>query len=60
MQVFIVMIGTSSSYSYDGTVWDVDRVFATTEAAMLYITQKNNTNYNSDVEYNIDIEEVYA
>lgn len=59
MQVFIVMIGTLSVYSYDGTVWNVARVFSNMAAALKYIIEQKNLR-GSDVEYEIATEEVYA
>lgn len=56
MQVFIVMAENYYSGN-EHSVWYNERVFATKEAAVKYIRQKKNT--GSDVEYEIETEEVY-
>lgn len=56
MKVFIVM--TENHYSgNEHSVWDIERVFATKESAVNYIKQKKQN--GSDVEYDIETEEVY-
>jgi hypothetical protein len=57
MQVFIVMAMASYSGN-EHSVWYNERVFATKEAAVKYIEQKKLN--RSDVEYDIETEEVYA
>jgi hypothetical protein len=57
MQVFIVM----AEISYSGnehSVWNVERVFSTRQSAVEYIQNKNRN--GSDVQYDIEVEEVYA
>lgn len=53
--IYIVMIGDS----YDGTLWEVDKVFSTEDSAKKYIAHKKITS-SSDVEYAIIVEELYA
>lgn len=57
MQVFIVMAMSGYSGNEHG-VWYNDRVFSTKESAIKYIEQKKQS--RSDVEYEIETEEVYA
>lgn len=57
MQVFIVMAETSYSGN-EHSVWNVERVFSTKESAVEYIQNKNRN--GSDVQYDIETEEVYA
>ena len=57
--VYIVMIGTASTYSYDGVVWNVDRVFSSMESAKKYIEEQKKV-FNFGVEYDIDAQELYA
>lgn len=57
MQVFIVMAENQYSGN-EHSVWHNERVFATKESALEYIKQKKMN--GSDVEYDIEVEEVYA
>ncbi len=57
MQVFIVMVEVSYSGN-EHSVWDVERVFSTRQSAVEYIQNKKRN--GSDVEYDIETEEVYA
>jgi hypothetical protein len=57
MQVFIVMAETSYSGN-EHSVWNVERVFSTRQSAVEYIQNKNRN--GSDVQYDIETEEVYA
>jgi hypothetical protein len=57
MRVFIVMAENSYSGN-EHSVWYNERVFATKEAALNYIEQKKLN--GSDVQYDIETEEVYA
>jgi hypothetical protein len=57
MQVFIVVAMVSYSGN-EHSVWYNERVFSTKEAAVNYIEQKKLN--RSDVEYDIETEEVYA
>ena len=57
MQVFIVMAENHYSGN-EHSVWYNERVFATKESAIEYIKQKKQN--GSDVEYDIEVEEVYA
>ena len=57
MQVFIVMAETSYSGN-EHSVWNVERVFSTQQSAVDYIQNKNRN--GSDVQYDIETEEVYA
>jgi hypothetical protein len=57
MQVFIVMVETSYSGN-EHSVWHVERVFSTRQSAQKYIEQKKLN--DSDVQYDIETEEVYA
>ncbi len=57
MQVFIVMAENSYSGN-EHSVWDIERVFTTKESAVEYIQNKKRN--GSDVEYDIEVEEVYA
>ena len=57
MQVFIVMAMASYSGN-EHSVWYNERVFATKESALKYIELKKLN--RSDVEYDIETEEVYA
>jgi len=57
MQVFIVMAETSYSGN-EHSVWNVERVFSTRQSAVDYIQNKNRN--GSDVQYDIETEEVYA
>jgi len=54
-QVFIVMRGEDSNYSYSGVEWNVDRVFATLDSAKVYIESQD-----KQFEYEITVEEVLA
>lgn len=56
MQVFIVM---RSSYYEGGQHWDVDRVFATMQAAKDYVSNQDR-GYYQDCDFEIEVEEVYA
>ncbi len=58
--IYIVMQGTPSSYSYDGLVWDLDRVFSSEASAKAYITEQSKIHSRDGVEYEIQTEEVYA
>jgi hypothetical protein len=57
MQVFIVMAETSYSGN-EHSVWNIERVFSTRQSAVEYIQNKKCN--GSDVEYDIETEEVYA
>jgi hypothetical protein len=57
MQVFIVIAMVSYSGN-EHSVWYNEGVFATKESALKYIEQKKLN--RSDVEYDIETEEVYA
>ena len=54
-QVYIVMRGEHSSYSYSGVEWDVHKVFATLDSANIYIASQD-----KQFEYDITVEEVLA
>jgi hypothetical protein len=54
-QVFIVMRGENSSYSYSGVEWNVHQVFATMDSAKAYIEKQD-----KQFEYGITVEEVLA
>ena len=54
-QVYIVMRGEHSSYSYSGVEWDVHKVFATLDSAKVYIASQD-----KEFEYDITVEEVLA
>lgn len=56
-QVFIVMAETTYSGN-EHSVWNIDRVFASSESARKYVEQKQLN--GSDVEYDIVVEEIYA
>jgi hypothetical protein len=57
MQVFVVM-GQCWYSGNEHCAWYIERVFATKESAVKYIEQKKLD--GSDVEYDIETEEVYA
>lgn len=57
MQVFIVMAETFYSGN-EHSVWYIERVFSTRQSAVEYIQNKNRN--GSDVQYDIETEEVYA
>lgn len=58
MQIFIVMIEIQSEGSW---YWGIDRTFSSMESAKAYIAQrKADAGYYDQLEFDIEVEEVYA
>ena len=61
MEVYIVMIGAASTYSYSGTEWEVDTIFNSRESAQKYIENRMaimSHRYPTYFEFDIDVYEV--
>lgn len=57
--VYIVLMGVPSVYSYSGIAWDIDKIFSSQDSAEKYIEEQKKM-HGPDVEYDIDVREIYA